>query len=61
MLLPVLHLFSKILDDRSESAGYRFTEAELIGYPYIIVIGQSFIKEKKVEVWVRQSGEKVFD
>ena len=56
----MIHLvLQKILDDRAESAGFRFTEAELIGYPYTLVVGQSFTKEKKIEVWVRQTGDKV--
>jgi len=42
-----------LIDDRNETAGVKFAEAELIGIPIIIVVGKK-IKEGKVEVRKRK-------
>ncbi len=39
-----------LLDDRDESAGRKFNDAELIGIPYSIVIGKRGLAEGSVEV-----------
>ena len=46
-----------ILDDREESAGFKFADADLVGFPYRIVVGKK-VKEGKVEVQSRLTGEK---
>ena len=49
---------SVMLDDRRDpSAGVKFKDAELIGIPYIVVVGKAFA-EGKVELRIRKSGEK---
>ena len=48
-----------LVDDRDESPGRKFNDADLIGIPYRIIIGQRNLKEGKVEIKVRQSGETV--
>lgn len=49
---------SVMLDDRRDpSAGVKFKDAELIGNPYIVVVGKAFA-EGKVEFRVRRTGEK---
>ena len=45
-----------LLDDRTERAGVKFKDADLIGIPYRIVTGRS-LKEGKVEVVVRATHE----
>ncbi len=42
-----------LIDDRNETAGVKFTDAELIGIPVIIVVGKK-VKEGKVEVRKRK-------
>jgi len=42
-----------LIDDRNETAGVKFAEAELIGIPIIIVVGKK-AKEEKVEVRKRK-------
>ncbi|MCD6221623.1 proline--tRNA ligase [bacterium] len=42
-----------LIDDRNETAGVKFTDAELIGIPIIIVVGKK-VKEGKVEVRKRK-------
>ncbi len=46
-----------LLDDRSERAGVKFTDCDLIGYPLRITIGPKAIKEGTVEIKVRRTGE----
>ena len=47
-----------MFDDRREaSAGVKFKDAELIGIPYIVIVGKA-LSEGKVEFRVRKSGEK---
>jgi len=42
-----------LIDDRNETAGVKFTDAELIGIPIIIVVGKK-VKEGKVEIRKRK-------
>jgi prolyl-tRNA synthetase len=47
-----------LMDDRDERAGVKFKDADLIGIPYQIVIGEKNLKEGIVEIKERRSGEK---
>jgi prolyl-tRNA synthetase len=47
-----------LLDDREESAGVKFADADLIGIPYRAVIGKGFDEDGSFELQVRASGEK---
>lgn len=46
-----------ILDDRDERAGVKFNDADLIGIPLRVVIGQKNLAQNKVELKKRQTGE----
>ena len=46
-----------LFDDRDERAGVKFNDADLIGIPKQIVVGERSLKEGKVEVKCRQTGE----
>ncbi|MCX5687111.1 MAG: proline--tRNA ligase [Candidatus Omnitrophica bacterium] len=46
-----------LLDDRDESAGVKFNDAELIGIPFSIVIGDRGLKKGIVEIKIRNTGE----
>lgn len=46
-----------LLDDRDESPGIKFKDGDLIGIPIRITIGNKFLKEKKVEIKIRKTGE----
>lgn len=46
-----------LYDDRKESAGVKFADADLIGIPVRITIGNRSLKEGKVEVKIRTTGE----
>jgi prolyl-tRNA synthetase len=45
-----------LLDDRKESPGKKFQDADLLGIPYRIVISPKRQEEDKVEVYARRSG-----
>ncbi len=46
-----------LYDDRKESPGVKFADADLIGLPIRITIGNRSLKEGKVEVKLRSTGE----
>lgn len=46
-----------ILDDRDERAGVKFNDADLIGIPLRVVIGQKNLAQNKVELKIRKTGE----
>jgi prolyl-tRNA synthetase len=48
-----------ILDDRAESAGVKFADADLVGIPFRVVIGRVYDEKGKLEVQVRSTGEKM--
>jgi len=48
-----------LLDDRKESFGRKFNDADLIGIPYRIVIGKKNLKDGKVEIKNRLTDEVV--
>ncbi|PTU22571.1 hypothetical protein P175DRAFT_0453215, partial [Aspergillus ochraceoroseus IBT 24754] len=43
-----------ILDDRDKQIGWKLGDADLIGYPVIVVVGKSWKKEQSVEVQCRR-------
>ncbi len=47
-----------IFDDRKERFGFKMNDAELIGFPFTLIIGKG-LEQGVVELYVRQSGEKV--
>jgi prolyl-tRNA synthetase len=48
-----------VLDDRPQRPGFKFNDAELTGIPYQLVVGARGLKEGRVEVKDRRSGEKL--
>jgi len=46
-----------LIDDREESAGVKFKDADLIGIPYRVIIGKRLKTEGKVEIKIRATGE----
>ena len=48
--------FEALLDDRDERAGIKFKDADLIGIPWRIVIGEKNLKESMVEIKERKTG-----
>jgi prolyl-tRNA synthetase len=48
--------FEVLMDDRDERAGIKFKDADLIGIPYRIIIGEKNLKEGNVELKERKTG-----
>jgi len=48
-----------LLDDRRERAGFKFKDADLIGIPVRVTIGEKGLAEGKVEIRARRGGEGV--
>ncbi len=46
-----------MLDDRDERPGVKFKDADLMGFPYKAVIGPRGLKENKIEIKSRRTGE----
>ncbi|MDY0339747.1 MAG: proline--tRNA ligase [Coriobacteriia bacterium] len=47
-----------VIDDRDERAGVKFADADLIGWPYQVVVGKRGVTEGVVELKVRATGER---
>ena len=48
-----------VIDDRDERAGVKFADADLIGWPYQLVVGKKGVAEGVVELKDRATGERV--
>ncbi len=46
-----------LLDDRDERPGNKFKDADLVGTPIRVTVGEKSLKEGKVEIRMRKSGE----
>ncbi len=52
--------FEVLFDDRnSVQAGVKFADADLIGIPIQIIIGERGLKENKIDIKIRKTGEKL--
>ena len=49
--------FEVFLDDRPESAGVKFADADLLGFPLRVIVSRKRVKDGQVEVKVRRTGE----
>ena len=47
-----------LFDDRDVTAGFKFNDADLLGMPIQIVIGEKKLKENKCEIKIRKTGER---
>ncbi len=50
--------YEVLFDDRDAAAGFKFNDADLIGLPLQVIVGEKKLKENKVEVKVRKSNER---
>ncbi|MDY0117809.1 MAG: proline--tRNA ligase, partial [Sulfurimonadaceae bacterium] len=51
------HKVTVMLDDRKERFGFKMNDAELIGFPFTIIIGKE-LENNEVEIYERKSKEK---
>jgi len=47
-----------LFDDRDVTAGFKFNDADLLGMPFQIVVGEKKLKENKCEIKIRKTGER---
>lgn len=47
------------IDDRDERAGFKFADADLIGWPFQIVLGKKSLEAGNVELKIRKTGERL--
>jgi prolyl-tRNA synthetase len=47
-----------VLDDREETAGVKFADADLVGYPVQVVVGRRGVRAGTVDLKLRPSGER---
>ena len=52
--------YEVLWDDRDESPGVKFKDAQLLGLPVQIIVGKSYMKDGKLEVVCRRSGKKEY-
>jgi len=50
--------FEVLFDDRDAAAGFKFNDADLLGIPIQVIIGEKKLKENKCEVKIRKTGER---
>ena len=49
-----------LIDDREATPGYKFKDADLLGMPLQIIVGDKWLKERRYEIKQRKSGNTVF-
>lgn len=50
--------YEVLFDDRDAAAGFKFNDADLLGIPIQIVIGEKKLKDGKCEMKIRKTGER---
>jgi prolyl-tRNA synthetase len=50
--------YEVLFDDRDAAAGFKFNDADLLGMPIQIVVGEKKLKNKQCEVKIRRTGER---
>ncbi len=53
------HGIETLYDDREQSAGFKFKDADLIGIPIIIIFGMKSFKAGEAEIKIRATGERI--
>jgi prolyl-tRNA synthetase len=46
--------YAVLVDDRDERAGVKFKDADLLGFPVRLTVGNKWVKEKKIEIKERR-------
>lgn len=52
------HGVEAVLDDREETAGVKFADADLVGYPVQVVVGRRGVESGTVDLKLRSTGER---
>ena len=46
-------------DDRDERPGIKFSDADLLGIPFVIIIGKNYLKKKSVTIINKYSDKEI--
>jgi prolyl-tRNA synthetase len=49
-----------LFDDRQTTPGFKFKDADLLGMPLQVIVGEKNLVQSKVEIKIRKSGERIF-
>jgi len=49
--------YEVLIDDRDETAGIKFKDADLIGSPLILILGEKNLEKNKVDIKIRRDGK----
>ncbi|MBN2031286.1 proline--tRNA ligase [bacterium] len=49
-----------IIDDRYVTPGYKFKDADLLGMPFQVIVGEKWLHDGLIEIKKRKSNEKIF-
>jgi prolyl-tRNA synthetase len=49
---------SVVIDDRDDTAGVKFADADLIGYPVQVVVGKRGVAEGSIDLKLRATGDR---
>jgi prolyl-tRNA synthetase len=49
-----------VLDDRLVTPGFKFMDADLLGFPLQVIIGKKYLEEGQIEIKERQTGKKYY-
>ena len=47
-----------VIDDRDKPLGWKLHDADLVGYPFVVVVGKSWLEGGRVELQCRRLGVK---
>jgi prolyl-tRNA synthetase len=48
-----------LFDDRDISPGMKFNDADLIGIPYQLIVGEKGLNQHQLELKIRSNGERI--
>ena len=56
--MPVHSYLDVVINDRQKSLIWRLTDADLVGFPVIVVLGREWLSSRRAEVQCRRLGIK---
>ncbi len=54
------HHIDTVMDDRNVTPGYKFKDADLLGMPVQMIIGEKWLEDGQIEIKIRKSNERLF-
>ena len=51
--------FDVLYDDRDERVGVKFSDSDLIGIPFQIIVGSNYLSDNKIQIKNRRNGHEL--